>query len=111
MTFSKGEGPFYSDSLRKVVHITLRLAQRYFFILERSPQTFTFLLNNKNHFLTERNDNRFIEKNLFSLYYNIKQIKHQHNPGDTRKGSSKKLTLLFINLHGLVEGEEIANLL
>lgn len=48
---------------------------------------------------------------LFSLYYNIKQIKHQHNPGDTRKGSSKKLTLLFINLHGLVEGTDTANVL
>lgn len=70
------------------------------------------MLNNKNHFLTEGNDNHFTgKKNLFSLYYNIKQIKHQHNPGDTRKGSAKKLTLLFINLHGLAEGRKIANVL
>lgn len=46
---------------------------------------------------------------MFGLYYNIKQMKHQHNPGDTRRGSSKKLTLLFINLHGLAEGAEIAH--
>lgn len=81
------------------------------FVLKGNPHSLMCVLNNKNHFLTEGNDNHFIEKNLFSLYYNIKQIKHQHNPGDTRKGSSKKLTLLFINLHGLVEGKEIANLL
>lgn len=51
------------------------------------------------------------KKNLFRLYYNIKQITHQHNPGDTRKGSAEKLTLLFINLHGLAEGKKIANVL
>lgn len=67
--------------------------------------TLTCALNNKTHFSAEGNGNRFTGKNVFSLYYNIKQITHQHNPGDTRKGSSKKLTLLFINLRGLREGK------